>query len=137
MAGILEAALMDVHTVRQSVVVLAAALAPKDPVEKMRSWKVPTEMMAVQGPAQTTPAEAYLHLEATISSCAMVDTGQHTLFFFINLLILCNTETLTCSITDMPPVNLLSSRRSCAAPEPNGTIPTGGSENMPKGMVGE
>jgi hypothetical protein len=36
-AGILEAALMDVHTVRQSVVVLAAALAPKDPVGKMRS----------------------------------------------------------------------------------------------------
>jgi hypothetical protein len=94
-------------------------------------------MMAVQRPAQTTPAEAYLHLEATISSCAMAINGRHTLFFFINLLILGDAETLTCGITNMPPVNLLSSRRSCAAPEPNGTIPTGGSENMTKWMVGK
>lgn len=87
------------------------------------------------GAGADKPGRGMSSSETDVSRRHTDNSGSHTLLFFIRLLILCHTETLTGGITHMPPIDLLSSGRPRTTPEPNGTISTCGSEDVPKRMI--
>lgn len=116
---------------------LGVVSVPRGPVARANSTTAASET-AVMAAELSTPATAYPHLcRASATPHARIQTldAIRTLLLLLDLTILCHAQTLTRRVSDMPPINLLAALRPGARPEPDGTVPAGGGEDVSERVV--